>query len=301
MRTYGVTAWMGIVLSLAVAVPLLRALPQSPPPRNATVANPFDDFFSKLATAQGVGGSRGETSYIKLMDSIEAMTPAEIAAGIPVIDRQIDSTAEPEDRLAKADAANLLMFISWRSDGAELLATQIDRLTSMLNDPTHLLSGPAVIALQHIALTRPDVSVPILEAALDKPGVNNSTSVGPGIATTLLRISPSNDEVLDHIVRYMRRQDLTDSQLVRTIVGIDGSPAIPDALTVELVRCLDRPNENVKSRALVGIAKSSPAAKDAARPRVQRLIEDPRESAHTKRLAEEALRGRITENPEIPN
>ena len=295
MRQVNVLAIAVIVIFGASSLFSSRASCQSS--RTGT-ANPFDIFFSELATAQGVGGSRGEASYIKLMNSIGAMTPAEISAGLPVIDQQVDSTAEPGDRLAKADAANLLMFISWRPDGAELLATQMDRLTSMLNAPSHLLSGAAVSALQHIGLTRPDVALPILESALDAPEVNNSTSVGPGISTTLLQIAPSNMEALSSIERYMRRSDLNDSQLIRILVGIDSRPSIPDVLAAELIRCLDRPNSEVKSRALVGIAKSSPAAKDAARSRIQRLETDSSESAHIKRLATEALQGTITDNPD---
>lgn len=168
----------------------------------------------------------------------------------------------------------------------------------MLNDSSHSLSGPALMALQHIGLSRPDIAVPILETALDAPEVNNSTSVGPGIATTLLQIAPSDTEALTHIVRYMRRSDLRNSQLVNTIVGIDSSPSIPNVLTAELVRCLDQPDPDVKSRALVGIAKSSPSAKDAARMRVQEMANDPRETARVKRLAAEALQGVITENPD---
>jgi hypothetical protein len=274
----------------------LNAFSQSAP--SVQSSNPFEDFFNRLAAAQGVGGRRGEATYIKLTDSIGAMTPAEIAAGIPVIDRQIDSTAEPEDRLAKVDAANLLMFISWRQDGAELLASQIDRLASMLNDPSHLLSGPAVMTLQSISRRRPDAVVPILEAALKLPEVNNSTGVGPGIAGILLQAAPPDEESTKDIVEYMRRPDLTESQLVATIMGINNSPVIPDSITAELVRCLDRPNDRIKIRALMGIAGSSQSAKDTARVRIQKMAKDPGETAHVRRIATEALEGKITENPE---
>ncbi len=261
--------------------------------------NSFQDFFSQLATASGVGGSRGETSYVKLMDSIPTMSPEEIAAGIPVIDRQIDNTAQPEDRLAKADAANLLLFISWRTDGAKLLASEMDRLTSMLNDPSHLMSGPATLTLMSISESRPDLAIPILEAALKHPEVNNATSVGPGIALALFKIAPTNKQAVNDIVQYMRRPDLTDNQLIRTIVGMDSGPVLPDALTAQLVRCLDRPNEYVKIRALVGISRrSSPPGKDAARTRIQEMANDPRETAHVRRLAAEALEGPITEDPD---
>ena len=186
LRTLAAAQIVFVVCS-GIAPTSLTVSSQSTP--SSQTANAFEEFFSKLATAQGVGGSRGEAAYVKLMDSLGTMTPAEIAAGIPVIDRQIDSTTEPEDRLAKADAANLLMLISWRPDGPELLASQIGRLTSMLNDPAHLLSGPAAMALQHLGDREPDVVIPILEAALKAPEVNNKTRVGPGIAVILLRMA----------------------------------------------------------------------------------------------------------------
>jgi hypothetical protein len=261
-------------------------------------ANPFREFFDRLATAQGVGAGRGEAAYMKLVESLGTMAPGEIAAGIPIIDGQLDDSAEPEDRLAKADAANLLMFISWRPDGPELLASQMDRLKSMLTDPSHTFSGPAALALQHIGIRQPEAVWPILESALKAPETNNATGIGPSIAIILLRMGPHGDDVTEHVAQYMRRPDLTDSQLISTIIGIDSSPVIPDLLTAELIRCLDRPNEHVKSRALVGIARSSPSAKDAARARVQRMTNDPRETAHIRRLAAEALEGQITEDPD---
>ena len=283
--------YSGIAFSLSNAFSQVTSSTQS--------INRFEDFFNNLAAAQGVGGSRGEAAYLKLADSLGAMTRSEVAAGIPIIDRQIDNTAESEDRLAKFDAANLLMFISWRPDGAELLASQIDRLTAMLNGPSHFLSGQAAMALQHIGDSRPDVVVTILEAALKDPEVNNPTGIGPGIAVILLRMAPRSEEATKNIVQYMQRPDLTDNQLISTIVGIDSSRFIPDAITTELVRCLDRSNQIIKGRALVGIAKSSPAAKDAARVRMQRMVNDPGETAHIRRLAAEALEGQISENPDV--
>jgi hypothetical protein len=271
----------------------------SQPTPSAQTSNPFEVFFNSLAAMQGSGGGSGETGYIKLMDSVGAMAPAEIAAGIPIIDQQIDNKVEPQNRLAKFDAANLLVVISQRPDGPELLAPQINRLASMLNDPSHLLSGPALMTLKGIGRSRPDVVWPILEAALKAPEVNNATGLGPGIAITLLRTGPHGDDVTEHVAQYMRRSDLTDNQLLATIIGINNSPIIPDALTTELVRCLDRPNEHIKSRALVGIARSSPSAMGAIRMRVQKMANDPRETPHIRRIAAEALQGEITENPDI--
>ncbi len=266
---------------------------------SAQSSNPFEAFFNGIATAQGVGGGRGEAGYLKLMDSIGAMTPSEIAAGLPVIDRQIDNTAEPQDRLAKFDAANLLMSISLRPDGPALLQTELDRLASMLNDPSHFLSGQAAMALQHIGYNRPTEVWPILEAALKNPEINNKTGPGPAIAIILLRMGPHGDDVTEHVAQYMRRSDLTDNELLDTIIGINSSPVIPYALTAELVRCLDRHNEHIKSRALVGIARSSPAARATARARVEKIVSDRRETAHIRRIAAEALEGEITGNPDI--
>jgi hypothetical protein len=104
-------------------------------------SNPFEDYFNALAAVQSTGVSGTEAAYDKLVDSLATMTPPEIAAGISVIDRQLDNTTEPQNPWAKPKAAVMLTFISCRPDGAELLASQMDRLASMLNDPTHLLSG----------------------------------------------------------------------------------------------------------------------------------------------------------------
>jgi hypothetical protein len=273
-----------------------RAFAQRAPSMQSS--NPFEDYFNRFAAAQEIGSSRSEDVYEKLAESIGAMTPKEIAAGISVIDRQIDNTAEPQNLPKKGQAAYLLRIIASRPDGPDLLASQMDRLASMLNDPSHVFSAPAAMALQMIGYRRPEVAWPILEAALEDPNVNNKTGVGPGIAVILLRMGPHGDDVTEHVAQYMRRPDLTEDQLLQTIIGIDSSPTVPDILTAELVRCLDRSNEHIKIRALVGIARSGPSAKDAARTRVQMMANDPRETTHVRRLAAAALEGEITENPE---
>jgi hypothetical protein len=129
--------------------------------------NPIEDFFNDLATAHDDGENWANAAYGKLTGSIRAMTPTQIAAGIPIIDRQLDNTAESADRQAKEYAANLFIFIGERPDGLELLTSQIDRLASMLiDDPYHSLDGVAVTALQTVYRDRPDLLVPIFEAPL---------------------------------------------------------------------------------------------------------------------------------------
>lgn len=258
-------------------------------------SDPFEDFFQNTA----FGNHTYDTAFMKLVDSVGTMPPAEITNGIAAIDGQLDNTTKPENSPARACAALLLMYISWRPDGAELLASQMGRLTSMLNEPSHLRSSPAAQAFQHIGITRSTVVAPILEAALKQPEVNNATSVGPGIAVILLRMVPHDDEATQDIVEYMRRADLTDNQLISTIVGIESSPVKPDSLIGEVVRCLDRPDEHVKIRALMTIYQSSPSAREAARTRIQKMANDPNETARIGRLAAEVLDGNVTENPEI--
>jgi hypothetical protein len=260
--------------------------------------NPFEAYFNRLAaTPDDAGTASVEVDLEKLQESIGTMTQSEIAVGISVIDRQIDNTSEHQNPWAKRHAVWLLSFIAGRPDGADLLASQIDRLTLMLNDPAHQLTNAAVLALQAISFRQPAVVCPIFEAALDDPNVNNATGIGPVIAVMLLRMVPHDDDVMQHVVKYMRRSDLTETQLLSLIMGINGGTAIPDIFATELVRCLDVPNEHIKSRALVGLARSSPAAKKAAQARIQKMANDPKETAHVRKIAADALKGEITYDP----
>ena len=285
-----------LIVCAGLGLTPLSGVSQSVPSSQGTPS--FQSYFDSLATAPGVGGSRGEAGYLKLTDAIPTMTPSEISWGLRIIDRQIDGQATPHDNLAIASAAFMLWVVSTRQDGPDLLADETARLTSMLNDPSYFLSGSALLALSNIARRQPGAVVTIFEGALKEPEVNNSTGVGPGIATTLVRMSPSNEGAVTEVAKYMRRPDLTDKNLIDTIIGITNSPVIPDVLASEFVRCLDRPNDRVKIRALIGISKSSQSARDLARARIQRMSSDPAETEHVKRIAAEALEGRVTEDPE---
>ncbi len=264
------------------------------------LSNGFVKFFRELPKASGSGGSRGEAAFEALESSIRTLTPAQVAAGLLVINSELDSTVQPEDRLAKADAALLLVDISTRPDGTALLQPEINRLATMLKEPSHFLSGPAILAFQPLRITEPDVVRSIFEEALTSPGMGSLGSPGPGIVGTLVEIAPMNEETVGAVVGYMRRPDLDQHQLIATIMSVNSSPTIPSALTAEFVRCLDNPSQYVKSRALVGIARSSPAARGAARTRVQRMANDISETPHVRRLAAEALQGEITESPNPP-
>jgi hypothetical protein len=259
--------------------------------------NAFAEYFDRVAKTQDVGSTSNVLAYERLVESIDGMTAAEISEIIQIIDRQIDETVDPEKHWSKGEAIVLLRVIAGRPDGPALLESQMDRLTSMLNDPAHTYTSAAVSALQGISFREPGLVWPIFEAALDDPNVNNASGIGPVIAVMLLRMVPHGDDVTQHVVKYMRRSDLTETQLLSLIMGINGGTAIPDILATELVRCLDVPNEHIKSRALVGLARSSPAAKRAAQARIQKMANDPKKTAHVRKIAADALKGEITYDP----
>ncbi len=261
-------------------------LPQS---ASGEGVNSFAEYFTEVAASQNPASSGREPAYEKLLASIERMKQSELIAGISIIDNQIDKAAQPDNLWATADALGLLRAIAFRPDGPELLASQSNRLSVMLNDPSHQLSALALSVFQMIGYKQPDSVWPILEAALDNPEVNNKSSIGPGIATILLFMGPHGDAVTEHVVQYMHRTDLTDSQLAETIEGINRSPVIPAILTIELVRSLDRPNDQVKTLALAGIARSTPAAREATRTRVQKMANDPNETSRIRQMAAKAL------------
>jgi hypothetical protein len=280
----------GIVISS-----LLSAFAQG---RSPSTSNPFVDYFYG-ANAKDIGTDKGYPAYEALMRATQTMAPTEIAAGLAVIDSKIDANmSDPQDYSAKGEAVSLLGYIGSRPDGPELLATQMDRLAFLLNEPTHRFTPASFAALQMIGYRRPQLVVPILKDALKNPEANNKTGPGSGVSALLLRLAPNDQDVAERVVQYMQRKDMTDDHLLDTIVGIDNSP-IPDAIAAELVRCLDRPNDIIKGRALVGLSKSSPAAKEAARRRIQDMANDPRETTHIRSLAAEVPEGKIVGNPDV--
>ncbi len=255
----------------------------------------FEEYF-KLLTAER-NFDKSFPKFEALVQSTQTMTTAELVQGLAVIDRKIDAEpSEPNDYYLKNQAVFLLGYIGARPDISELIATQMGRLASMLIDPSHRFTPPAFHALQLIGYRYPQLVIPILEDALENPEANNKTGPGSGVSALLLRLAPRDQDAAARVVLYMHRPDMTDEHLLDTIVGIDSGP-IPDAVAAELVRCLDRPNDLIKSHALIGISKSSPAAKEAAKSRIELMASDAHETAHIKHLAQIALAGKIAGNP----
>lgn len=251
-------------------------------------AHPFKALFDELHRTRGVEGERGEKEYLAIMDSITSMSPQMVAEGLLIIDSQLDHPSTPPDDVEQGDATMLLMSMSKRPDGATLLANEYGRLAAILNNPTHRLSGAALYALYYLSLSRGDKTLPILEAALRAPEVNNPSGIGPGIVAMLLRINVT-PEITDSVTQYMRRPDLNDQQMLDVIIGIDNSPVVPDALSPALVRALDRASENVKMQAMTGIVRTSKRAQEAARPRLQAMGIDPRETENIRKAARETV------------
>lgn len=263
----------------------------------AQTSGPFEEYFQVLSDEKDFGSDRSWQALERLEAAVPKMTAPDVRHGIEVIDAVLDSTDPSQKPWTKLQATLLLRPIAFRDDGPELLSSQLARLESMLNDPAHLLSAQALLVLQTIGYRRPPLIWPILEAALRGSEVNNRTGVGPGIATILLFMGPHGDDVTEHVAEYMRRPDITDDQLSTTILGINNSPVIPALLTGELVRCLDRPNEQVKTHALEGIARSTPEAKAAARVRLQKMANDSQETPNVRRMAADVLEKQAIETP----
>lgn len=253
-------------------------------------SNAFTTYFNKTSSQGQAYSKQQAEEEERLLELIPTMSEDEVSVGIAAIDQKLDEASDPnKPSNQKEAAAYWFRWIASRPDGWKLLSSQLSRLTAMMKGPNELFGLYALQTFQMLSMWQPNAVKEILEDALQDPAINKSAVGGAGVATFLLWTGRDHDETTAHVVEYMQRPELTDTQMVNVIRGITQTGYMTPGLINELIRNLDRKDDLVKASALALIEKGGAPAREAAQSRLQRMANDPKESAAIRQSATSIL------------
>ncbi len=201
----------------------------------------------------------------------------------------------------RAYAAGFLFSISMRPDGADLLSSKSDDISSLLVDVEPGIQRIAV-AITDSVIAKPQTNTQPymsgLMAGIQKPQTPQDIAVQ--MAGPLLVVGSGDTRALKRVLDFYNRADLTAETRKQILNGEDNLTRLPVEEAAQLVsKGLDDPDPRVRVSAVIAFARSKSTLHDLAKDRVDRMAKDPQEHPQVRELAKKALAGETSLDPNI--
>jgi hypothetical protein len=253
--------------------------------------------FLNDVSAHPVGDATEKNQSTEIAMSLNSASLAEAEAELPSVLAHIRIESEAH---AREYAAGFLLMIAMRPDGADLLASKSEEVSSLLLD-----ADPGI---QHVALgiaayvigrgrTNNQPYMSAMKAAIRMQ--RTPQDVSDQIIYPLLIFARGDSEALSAVMAFLQRDDLTVSTRSDVVHFLRGVPDLPEEVTQYLVARLDDPDPHVRAAAVVSYADSTTAYHIAAKDRVERMANDPQENSDVQELARKAIAGETNLSPNI--
>ena len=201
----------------------------------------------------------------------------------------------------RAHALGFLLAITARPDGADLLSSKSEEISSLLSDvdpniQTSIAGTIDILMMQPATNTKPYVVA--LTAAIQDRRTPQDVIVERMIPP-LLTYGRDDPRVAAAALAFVHRGDLTASTRSALVNTLSSVPDLPEGVNRYLVERLDDSDPHVRGVAVVAYPDSTTAYHAAAKGRVERMATDPREDPRVRELAKEAIEGKTSSNPNI--
>ena len=268
------------------------------------------DRFLDGVSAHPVGGQVEQNQAGDISQALNIAPDSEVERVLPNVLMHMRIGLDTHER---AYATGFLLMIAMRPDGAALLSSRSEEISSLIVDTNPAVQRGALAAMDWV-IGKPGTNNEPYLSALKRAIQKTETpqDAGEQMILPLLIFGRNDPEALKSVLTFMRRDDLTSgtrSDLVHYLGGVQG---LPEEVNQYLVKRLDDPDPSVRAAAVVAFADSlqvaavvAPATptttsySDLAKNRVERMARDPQENAQVRELAKQALAGRTGLNPNI--
>ena len=257
------------------------AYAQTPAPRTPSV----QEFFQALVRTSPSALPKYE-NVLKVVDQIPGTAPKEISNAMP----DIMAALVYQDDNVKSDALLALFAVAQRADSAALLKNHVDVIgRDLLNATTTKPETRAgeIVILGMLKPSPPPEVVPIFLTFLKRTDAD-AQAQGSGVIFELVRIAPENPEVISALRDFLSRP--LDSKSKReTLVAVGNSRMKDGQIIAMIITSLDDPDESVRITAIQVLPGVGQPALQQAEPALQRLANDPKQSANVRDAAKQAL------------
>jgi hypothetical protein len=186
----------------------------------------------------------------------------------------------------KIYAASALFAVSLRPDSALLLRKYVTAIGALLNESDPRLQATPTLIFLNMKPKPLAESVPHLVSFLRRADRDQDAQGSAVFA--LVRIAPENPEVLSAIQQFLAR-DL-DSKSRIGVLNALGYPSVKDVRIISMVIAeMDDSDQGISITAIQSITRIGKDAVRQAQPTLQRLSEDPKQTAEVRAAAKGAL------------
>jgi len=253
--------------------------------------------FLENVAARPVGDAVEQDQSAKIYEDINGASPDEVKRELPTL---LQYARLGNDAHVRGYAVLFLTAIAIRTDGAQLLSSNSEDISTLIVDANPGVQKGALAVMDYVILRPPtnnQVYVAALEAAIQKNKTPQDVAIG--MVGPLLSLRSVDSNTVKPVLDFMHRDDLkadTRRELVRNLGVVAGLPEEVDQL---LSKEFDDPDPTVRATALVAYSESTTAFHTLSTGRVARMANDPQELPQVRELAKEAIAGKTALNPNI--
>ncbi len=274
---------------------------------------PAADRFLDGVSAHPVGGQVEQDQAGEISRALNIAPDSEVERVLPAV---LMHTRIGGDAHERVYATGFLLMIAMRPDGAALLSSRCEEISSLIVDANPVVQRSALVAMDYVigkAGTNNQLYLSALQTALQK--TQTPQDAGEQMILPLLTFGRSDPGALKSVLTFMHRDDLTSGTRSDLVHHLGAIPGLPEEVSQYLVKRLDDPDPSVRAAAVAAFADSlqaaavvaavAPAAPTTtsystlAKNRVERMASDPQENAQVRELAKQALAGHTALNPNI--
>jgi hypothetical protein len=210
---------------------------------------------------------------------------ANVAAALPILKQYLEGPNVELRRYALLTISQLAR----RPNSASELASILPAVYSHLYEQDIHLRATTVLAIETIRPEPPDQSIAALIGALGKTNV--SDFYGPGLAESLVRIRPNDDDVQNAVIAYINKHKpgIDDSHKADVIEAI-GGPQLGERTTQEIVHLAGTsPAGRLRNAAIIACAKIGPRAVSQIKDTLDAIKANPAETSDSLKAVHQAL------------
>jgi hypothetical protein len=258
------------------------------------------DQFLQRVSAHAVGDEVERDQSTEVYESLSSALPAEVERAVPTV---LQYTRSGNEGHARLYAALFLTAIAMRPDGAALLSSRSEEISSLILDTNPGIQRGALAAMDFVIAKRETNNKPYLSALLAAiQKTQTPQDAGEEMLEILLTFGRNNPDVLKSALAFMQREDLTRTTRMVLVSHLGLVPGLPTEVNRALTKELGDPDPWVRAAAVVAFADSTYEfyttefhilAKDC----VARMANDPQENPKVRELAQEAIAGKTHLDP----
>ena len=251
------------------------------------------DQFLKGVSARSVGDQVEMDQGGRVYQALTTDSPAEVQKELPSL---LQYALGGNEVHARRYAALFLTAIAIRPDGATLLSSSSEEISSLILDGDSGIQKAAV-TVAFWAGPNQQRYVSAFEAAIQR--VHTPQDLDVQMVSSLAKIGSADPDALKAVLDFMHRDDLTVSTRSDLVHFLGAVPGLSEGVNQALVKELDDPDPTVRVAAVVAFANSTTAYHILAKNRVESMANDPQENPKVRELAEEAIAGKTDLNPNV--